>query len=530
MDQFRHTLVPLHVALPLAGAVVFLMIHHWKPRMARTFVMANVLGSVTLSVMLVAMFLSRSASLPDAAVDAERSAAASMSRHSDGPVSLSFAVDGMSLMFAASIPLVVLCSLLLEPPEKCPEQPLTIAALLVGESAALTVLMVHDVVLLSAAFGMLGLSNWLVVGSRGGPGVRSAARWMLLQHVGATALISISLAGTAVACSHMLGAPHALPQPTGFNLDELVQEVRRLTSLNPPAELVWRQLAPWLFVSLAVGCCIWSGVFPFHIAFARALRETGPLGRALLGGVTLKAGVWGLIRIALPLFPDPMTDLGPFLMLGVALSALYCAISMNGTRIDAGRDASERGSRSPAVSDLFLAEGAVVVVLLSACGVLSQTRTAIVGATLLLIAHMLSWMLYLVNGIGMEAGAPPAPAGKVRGPLFEMSTLAGLPGLALFPGLLLMFVGISVSPVVVERWLAMLLLLWLVIVLSGWAHLELARVKVATDGPRSARLAAALLTAAILWIGIAPGTFTAPLDDGVRVILQQPLESDATGE
>ncbi len=69
----------------------------------------------------------------------------------------------------------------------------------------------------------------------------------------------------------------------------------------------------------------------------------------------------------------------------------------------------------------------------------------------------------------------------------------------------------------------MLLLYWLVLAISGWAHLNMARAPVAASHrlTRSARLAAVLLMGAIVLIGIAPRIFTAPIQEGLMEILQQ---------
>ena len=550
MEQLWPTLILGHVILPLAGAVLFLLARGHGSRAVRTIVVANVAGSLLLAVMMIGGFLAEDQSPdglegrpnrsvhipwlawgseePQALLDGVGNVQQPPELSSTSTITLSLSVDGVSVWFLAAIPLIVLCVLLDDPVENWSERPVQIIAILITESAALTAFMAGDVVLLSSAFAVLALANSVAVGSRGGPGIRTAARMLLLQQLGAAALISISLVGTAIACSHMLGAPHTAPQPPVFNLDLLILEVRRLTSLSPPAQFVWKQLSPWLFLSLVMGCCLWTGAFPFHVTPATALRTSSRAGRALFGGITLKLGAFGLIRIALPLFPELITALGPFLLLWIMLSALYCAVSMYGTGVDAAQGfapASLDAVPRPADPNAFLAEGAIVIVLLSACGALSQTVSGIVGATLLLLAHAVCWMLYVL-GSPETGSSMPLTTGQRQQPwILVMLALAGVPGLALFPGLLLMFLGISASPVTVASWLAMLLLYWLVIAISGWAHLEQARAHVAT-GPElstTARVARALLIAIVFLIGLAPGIFTGRIQQCVIAILgQQP--------
>lgn len=541
MTDLRHSLILWHIALPLVGAFLLPLARRGEVRQLRTFILANVSGSVLLGALMVGTYFSKDSQAAIVAgrppmsfrltwlswVHERRPASADKAdldteRPPSPDLSLSLGVDGVSLWFLAAIPLLVLCILLADgAAETWNERPLPVAALLMAESAALTVFAARDVVLLSAAIGALAFANSVAVGSRGQPGIRVAARALLWQQLAATALISISLIGAVVACAHMVGAPHAPPGPPVFDLDALVLEVQRLTLVSPPAQLVWRQLAPWLFLGLLVGCGLWSGAFPFHLSPCTALRNSGPAGRALLGGVTLKVGVYVLIRVALPLFSETLASLAPFLLLWFILSALYCAISLNGARMDAAHLAGPSERSWTADGDATLAEGAVVIVLLSMCGVLSLTVVGIVGAVVLLLAHAVCWMLHALGSSGTGGHLQFEPQQQRGQQVLVMLSLVGIPGLALFPGLLLTLLGISASPATAGSWLAMLLLYWLVLVISGWAHLEQARAAPGRHSTTDARIAMALLTAAILLIGFAPVIFTRPIQQSVLIILGQ---------
>lgn len=533
MEQLSQSLPLCHLLLPLAGAALYLLICRTRPELARMVVIVNAIGSLLLAGLLIAAWLTTHSATAAGAGSPVRNfqdaEAGSTSPRVAGPA-LNPAVDGVNLWFLASIPVVVLCVLLAEPAERW--QPLPIAAVLAAESAALAVFTVRDILTLCSAFGALALANAVVVGSRGGAGVRTAARMLLLQQLGATILITIGLAGSVVACSQMLGAPHAAPQPSDFNLDRLIDEVQRLSAVSPPAELVWRQLSPWLFLSFLAGCLVWSGAFPFHVTSAVALREADPAGQALLGGVTLKVGAWALLRIALPLFfqtIETMNILSPILFLLLVLwgvlSALYCAVSMLGGRIDETQAAAIGLAGTSRDVQPFPAEGAMVIVLLSISGILSGNESSVIGAALLLVAHMLCWMLYILHRGNAGAGVPAAAGPLEEGGwgTFVLLALAGIPGLALFPGLLLVFVGISASAETILSGLAILLLYWLVIATSGWAWFQQSRESAGMTRPQplSVRIAAVLLMGAIVLIGVAPVIFTGPIRDGVAAILPQ---------
>ena len=50
-------------------------------------------------------------------------------------------------------------------------------------------------------------------------------------------------------------------------------------------------------------------LYPFHGWVPDAYRESPPEVAALLSGVVSKAGAYGMLRFALPLFPEPAHDL-----------------------------------------------------------------------------------------------------------------------------------------------------------------------------------------------------------------------------
>lgn len=64
----------------------------------------------------------------------------------------------------------------------------------------------------------------------------------------------------------------------------------------------WASVAFWAFF---VAFAIKMSSFPFHTWLPDAHTEAPTAGSVILAGISLKLGAYGLIRIALPLFPDP---------------------------------------------------------------------------------------------------------------------------------------------------------------------------------------------------------------------------------
>jgi NADH-quinone oxidoreductase subunit M len=62
--------------------------------------------------------------------------------------------------------------------------------------------------------------------------------------------------------------------------------------------------APWLFGAFALAFAIKVPVFPFHTWLPDAHVEAPTAGSVILAGVLLKMGTYGLLRFAIPFFPE----------------------------------------------------------------------------------------------------------------------------------------------------------------------------------------------------------------------------------
>jgi NADH-quinone oxidoreductase subunit M len=64
----------------------------------------------------------------------------------------------------------------------------------------------------------------------------------------------------------------------------------------------------WLFLAFMAAFAIKAPLYPLHGWVPDAYRESTPEVAALLSGVISKAGTYGMLRFALPLFPGPAAD------------------------------------------------------------------------------------------------------------------------------------------------------------------------------------------------------------------------------
>lgn len=83
----------------------------------------------------------------------------------------------------------------------------------------------------------------------------------------------------------------------------------------------------WLFGAFALAFAIKVPVWPFHTWLPDAHVEAPTAGSVVLAGVLLKMGTYGLLRFAIPLFPEATTFFAPFVMgLGV-IGIIYGALT-----------------------------------------------------------------------------------------------------------------------------------------------------------------------------------------------------------
>jgi NADH:ubiquinone oxidoreductase subunit 4 (subunit M) len=82
----------------------------------------------------------------------------------------------------------------------------------------------------------------------------------------------------------------------------------------------------WLFVAFVAAFGVKVPVFPVHTWLPDAHTEAPTGGSVFLAGILLKMGTFGLLRYALPLFPDATIEFAPWL-LGIAVSGSSTARS-----------------------------------------------------------------------------------------------------------------------------------------------------------------------------------------------------------
>ena len=147
----------------------------------------------------------------------------------------------------------------------------------------------------------------------------------------------------------------------------------------------------WLFLAFAAAFCIKAPLFPLHGWLPSAYRESTPEVTALLSGVISKAGAYGLIVFAVPLFPTVAHD-WRWVFLGLGLAGLlYGAIV-------AFRQQDARG----VVAYSSLSQMNLIVI-----GIFAFNSNGVTGAILQMVNHgVVSLAAFLLIGlVELRAGS-----------------------------------------------------------------------------------------------------------------------------
>jgi NADH-quinone oxidoreductase subunit M len=222
-------------------------------------------------------------------------------------------LDGAGLVLALmSCLLAALCCAWLAYTSPVGDQPSTqalVALVLTVTTASLGVFLALDLLVFFVFFELALIPMWFVIAWWGDPhdpqGRRRAATRFLLFTVAGSALMLVGFVGLAV---------HA----GTLQLPELAEQAPQLTG----------SLELALALAIALGFAVKTPVWPLHIWLPDAHSAAPTVGSVLLAGVFLKLGTFGFVRVLVPVLPQPMSRLAPWLgalgVVAIVHAALVC--------------------------------------------------------------------------------------------------------------------------------------------------------------------------------------------------------------
>lgn len=281
----------------------------------------------------------------------------------------------------------------------------------------------------------------------------------------------------------------------------------------PPQSQIWLFLA--FFASFAVKMPMW----PVHTWLPDAHVQAPTAGSVILAGVLLKMGGYGFIRFSLPMFPEASAELF-WLVMGLSLVAIVYTSLVALVQQDMKK---------------LIAYSSVAHMAFVTIGLFAFNRQGLEGALVVMLSHgLVSGALFLCVGVIYDrlhtreidrygGLATNMPAYAVLFLLFTMASI-GLPGTAGFVGEFLSlvgaykansFVGAVATTGIILGAAYMLYLYWRV----AYGTQRNADAAVMPDLNKRELLILAPIAAVVLWMGIYPESFLAPMRNDVGTLL-----------
>ncbi|MDF1823059.1 MAG: NADH-quinone oxidoreductase subunit M [Verrucomicrobiales bacterium] len=411
-------------------------------------------------------------------------------------LSLAFGIDGISLVLLLLATLVMLAAVLVSPPEndiKGSAKLYYLSLLLIG-GGAIGAFTATDLFFLYAFHELALIPTFLMIGIFGHGENRVRTAWTITVYLGVGSLIL--LVGLIMAVFALGGSTFAIA-------DLIAIAKNPETGIDPGQQT-------WIFAFLLVGFGALVSLFPFHSWAAPAYAEAPAPVAMLHAGVLKKFGLYGLIRIAMPIVPEGMAAL-----LNVVLVLLLGNIIYIGLVTIAQKKL-----------DRMLGSSSVMHMGYVFLGLATMNQLGVSGAVLLMFAHGVSiallfalcgWIREKYGTVSFEELGGIASHLPKLGLLFAFAAFAsaGLPGFANFAAEVSVFFGAFKETGDSLGWLqwTTIIALWGVVIsavymLRAFRNLFLGtpeeKMKTPTDMTMAARLPYFLLLATLIAVGFVP--------------------------
>ncbi|MCC5950269.1 MAG: NADH-quinone oxidoreductase subunit M [Nitriliruptoraceae bacterium] len=213
----------------------------------------------------------------------------------------SLAVDGVSLLLILLTTLLTPLILIASFASVTDRLKGYVASFLVLEAAVIGVFAATDLLLFYVFFEFTLIPMYLIIGIWGGKDRRAAAvKFFLYTLLGGLLMLVAVL--------------YLFTQAGSFGYQDVLALELSQTEQR------------WLFTAFALAFAVKVPLFPVHTWLPDAHTEAPTGGSVFLAGVLLKMGTFGLLRYALPFFPDATVEFAPWLLGISVVGILYGAI------------------------------------------------------------------------------------------------------------------------------------------------------------------------------------------------------------
>lgn len=188
---------------------------------------------------------------------------------------------------------------------------LILQALLIGFFTA------RDLALFTVFWEAMLLPLYFAISLSGGPNRRSAATKFLIYMITGSALMVAAVLALFFAASSMNGIGNDIGT---FNLDDLAK-------IAPTA-----RHSTFIAAIFLLAFAVKTPLFPFHAWLPAAYTESSTPVTILLSGILSKAGIYGILRVSIGLFPALLQEWSPWLLALAITGVLYGALSACGQK------------------------------------------------------------------------------------------------------------------------------------------------------------------------------------------------------
>ncbi len=343
----------------------------------------------------------------------------------DWGVALTLGADGLTLVMLLLTAVVTLAAVWVTPPVEKRENLFYACVLLIGAGAGGAFASV-DVFFFYAFHELALIPTFLLIGIWG-HGERQVAAWKITIYLAIGSIILlVGLAKLYLAFPAVAEIAHPETALRTFDITEMM---KRRAELPASAQA---DIYPWLLIGFGV----LISLFPFH-SWAPSAYASAPTPAAMLhAGVLKKFGLYGLIRITLPLLPEGAKVWMNFLLVLLVCNILYIGlVTIAQKRLDR-----------------MLGYSSVMHMGYAFLGIAAANVVGATGASLLMLAHGLSIAALFAMCGYLRQAAPSlaftsmggfAKRAPFLGYAFGMAAFAsiGLPGFANFASELMVFFG-----------------------------------------------------------------------------------------
>jgi NADH-quinone oxidoreductase subunit M len=179
--------------------------------------------------------------------------------------------------------------------------------LALAETAVLGAFCAQDLALFVVFFDLMLVPFYFLIGGWGGEDrVRATTKFVIYTLVGSLLMLAGAVA---------LGV---LATPEGGEISFSIADLRERTISTGNQE--------WIFVAFALAFLVKAPAFPLHGWVPDTYRQTSIPVLALLSAVLSKVGVYGFLRIVLPVLPDATEQFQELMLVIAVVSILYGSV------------------------------------------------------------------------------------------------------------------------------------------------------------------------------------------------------------